>query len=124
VSEPAVRGGVDLDVDGVELVPVADADELWDGEMEAYEVDGEQILIVKLDGRFHAYQGICPHQSIELVEGQLDGHVLTCRAHEWSFDVRTGAGINPATTCLAAHLVQVDNDQVLVSRRPIARTRH
>jgi Ferredoxin subunits of nitrite reductase and ring-hydroxylating dioxygenases len=107
-----------------EFVPIADADELWDGEMEAYDVDGEEVLLVKLDGRFHAYDGVCPHQSVALVEGELDDGVLTCRAHEWQFDAATGAGINPSNAALRRHEVRVTEDGKvavrLCSRSPAA----
>jgi toluene monooxygenase system ferredoxin subunit len=104
------------------FVAVAAEDELWDGEMEAYDVGDAEVLVVKLDGGFTAFDGICPHQSVSLVEGTLDGTTLTCRAHEWSFDVRSGAGVNPRTACLRRHAVRVRDGQVLVSRAPLPAT--
>ena len=103
-----------------DFVAVAHADELWDGEMESYDIDGTEVLLVRVDGEFHAYHGICPHQSQALVEGDLDGRTLTCRAHEWSFDAVSGEGINPRTSCLVRHGVRVHDGAVLVSRRPVA----
>ncbi|WP_233149950.1 Rieske 2Fe-2S domain-containing protein [Kineosporia sp. A_224] len=102
-----------------EFVAVAADDELWDGEMEAYDVGAAEVLLVKLDGEYRAFDGTCPHQSVSLVEGSLDGATLTCRAHEWSFDVRSGAGVNPRTACLVRHAVRVRDGQVLVSRTPL-----
>jgi nitrite reductase/ring-hydroxylating ferredoxin subunit len=102
-----------------EFVAVAADDELWDGEMESYDVGDAEVLVVKIDGGYRAFDGICPHQSISLVEGTLDGTTLTCRAHEWSFDVRSGAGVNPRTACLVRHAVRVRDGQVLVSRTPL-----
>lgn len=90
-----------------EFVEIADADELWDGEMESYDVGDSEVLLVKINGEFHAYDGICPHQSVSLVEGELENGVLTCRAHEWQFDAATGAGVNPSDTCLRRHEVRV-----------------
>lgn len=107
---------------GADYVEVAGDDELWDGEMESYEVDGTEVLLVKVDGEHYAYNGICPHQSIALVEGELEGRTLTCRAHEWTFDAVTGAGLNPKDTCLTRHSVRVHDGAVLVSRRPDADT--
>jgi nitrite reductase/ring-hydroxylating ferredoxin subunit len=95
---------------------IAGEDELWDGEMESYDVDGEEVLLVRLDGEYHAYDGICPHQSSSLVEGRLDDSTLTCSAHEWVFDARTGQGINPHTACLRRREVRVADGCVLVSR--------
>jgi len=107
------------DVDNTVFVEVAADDELWDGEMESYDVDGTEVLLVKVDGEHYAYHGICPHQSFSLVEGALDGTRLTCRAHEWAFDAVSGAGINPRDSCLTRHAVRVAAGAVSVSRTPI-----
>jgi nitrite reductase/ring-hydroxylating ferredoxin subunit len=103
-----------------DYVAVAAEDELWDGEMESYDIDGAEILLVRIDGQYHAYDGSCPHQSQPLVEGTLDGATLTCIGHEWIFDVRTGQGVNPRTSSLARHDVRIVDGAVLVSRAPSA----
>lgn len=106
------------DADG--FVEIAAEDELWDGEMESYDVDGAEILLVRVDGEYRAYDGICPHQSSSLVEGRLEGSTLTCSAHEWVFDARTGQGINPQAACLKRREVRISDGSVLVSRTAMA----
>jgi nitrite reductase/ring-hydroxylating ferredoxin subunit len=98
---------------------IAGADEFWDGEMDAFDVGDAEVLVVRIDGAFHAYNGICPHQSISLVDGRLDGEVLTCSAHEWQFNARTGLGINPAAECLVRHAVEVRDGRIFVSVEPL-----
>jgi len=90
------------------------ADELWDGEMESFDAGGAPILLVKLDGRYCAYQGACPHQSTPLVEGHLAGGVITCRAHLWQFDARTGRGINPRSACLKHYPLRIVEGDIYV----------
>jgi nitrite reductase/ring-hydroxylating ferredoxin subunit len=98
------------------FVAIADTGELWDGEMESYDLDGREILLIRLDGRYHAFDGSCPHQGTSLADGTLEGGLLTCSAHEWEFDVRTGQGVNPRTACLKRHQVRIADGRVLVSR--------
>lgn len=94
---------------------VCNVDDLWEGEMEAFDVDGEEVLVVWPEGQPPcAFQGTCPHQDIPLIEGKFDGKVVTCRAHQWSFDACSGKGINPADTRLARYPVKVENGEVLV----------
>ena len=104
------------------FVAVAAEDELWDGEMDSYRVGGVEVLLVRLGGQYHAYHGVCPHQSSSLVDGDLDGGTLTCWAHQWTFDAVTGTGINPRTACLTRYAVRVAGGQVWVSREPVVST--
>ncbi len=94
---------------------VCTVDELWEGEMGAYTVNGQEILLVCADGgEFKAFQGICPHQDIPLAEGKFDGTKLICRAHLWQFDAFTGQGINPDDCALAEYPVKVVGDDILI----------
>jgi toluene monooxygenase system ferredoxin subunit len=85
-------------------------DDIWAGEMIA--VDG--VLLCNLDGTLVAYDNRCPHLASPLSEGTLDGGVLTCGAHEWQFDARTGRGVNPASACLRRYPVRLDGEQIFV----------
>ena len=90
-------------------------DNLWKGEMEGFEVDGVEVLLVHTDsGEVHAVQAICPHQEVDLAEGELEGKVLTCCMHLWQFDVLTGKGVNPTHAELAKYPVKVEGEDVLV----------
>jgi nitrite reductase/ring-hydroxylating ferredoxin subunit len=72
------------EVDGtIEYVGLCEVDDLWNGEMESFDVGEHEILLLKINDEFRAYDGICPHQSVSLVEGELtDQGVLICRAHQ------------------------------------------
>jgi toluene monooxygenase system ferredoxin subunit len=103
---------------------VCAADDLWEGDMEAFPVADKSILLINIDGVFKAYANMCPHQAVPLSEGKLDGCVLTCRAHLWEFDASTGLGINPANKRLAEYpvrivdgMVQVGNTRLRVSKQ-------
>lgn len=96
-------------------VEVAEADELWEGEMIDFEVDGEQILVAHLvGGEVKAFQGLCPHQEILLVDGEFDPDKceLTCGGHHWQFDLRTGEGINPVGSQLYSFPTRVVGEKI------------
>ena len=92
---------------------IADA-ELWDGDMTAHRVDDRDLLLVRHNGVVYAYENRCAHLGVALSEGRLDGYVLTCRAHHWQYDVRSGSGVNPATACLRRFAVKIEDGKVFV----------
>jgi toluene monooxygenase system ferredoxin subunit len=95
--------------------PVYKLDDMWEGDMVAVEVNGHEILLLRGEGDdVNAFQGICPHQEIPLSEGELWRGVLTCRAHLWTFDLRTCQGINPEDSKLARYPVRVEGGDVCV----------
>lgn len=106
--------------DAATYVELCAADDLWAGEMEAFDVGDAEVLLVNVDGEFRAYDAICPHQSVPLVEGTLEGGVLTCRAHQWSFDACTGRGLNPCGEQLRTYPIRIVDGKVLVSTAPDA----
>jgi toluene monooxygenase system ferredoxin subunit len=102
---------------------VCAVDELWEGEMAEFEVGGIPVLLVHTaGGHFRALQASCPHQRVPLVEGELQGHVLSCRAHQWEIDARTGRGINPHHAHVALYPIKVEEGQVFVSVIGVAPT--
>src|SRR5262245_4228626 len=81
--------------------------ELRIGEMKGVVLEGRPVLLVRLDDGVRAYADRCSHQGVRLSEGRLAGHLLTCHAHEWTYDVATGRGINPARCALVAYPAEV-----------------
>jgi nitrite reductase/ring-hydroxylating ferredoxin subunit len=53
-------------------------------------VRGIEIGIFRVGDEFFALENACPHAGHPLSEGTLEGYVVTCRAHGWDFDLRTG----------------------------------
>ena len=91
-------------------------DDVWEGDMDSFDAsDGREVLVVCLPGgAIKAFQGICPHQEMSLVDGTFENGKLTCRAHLWQFDCRTGLGINPQDCRLAEYPVKIDGDDILI----------
>jgi nitrite reductase/ring-hydroxylating ferredoxin subunit len=89
-------------------------DDIWAGEMCAVSLGAVNVLMCNLDGLLVAYEDSCPHLASRLSEGALSDGVLTCAAHEWEFDARTGLGVNPASACLHRYPVRVDGMSIFV----------
>jgi toluene monooxygenase system ferredoxin subunit len=90
-------------------------DDLWQGEMLECKVGGQKVLLLHTeDGIVRAIQASCPHQSVPLVEGRLEGSTVICRMHLWCINGVTGKGINPKHADVACYPVRVADGTVYV----------
>lgn len=99
------------------LVKICSVDELEETGMAARYIleEGVEVLVASdAGGNLHAINGTCPHEDYPLVEGWLDGSIVTCAAHGWSIDVTTGKGVNPSTCSVESYPISVENGEVWV----------
>jgi 3-phenylpropionate/trans-cinnamate dioxygenase ferredoxin component len=109
----AVRGRSRLSA--VRRVVVARAEDIAPGTMQMVQVDGTDILVVNLDGRFHAVQGVCSHEYFELDKGFLTGDSITCALHLSRFDLESGEALDPpAELPLAVYQVAVEDGDIVL----------
>jgi nitrite reductase/ring-hydroxylating ferredoxin subunit len=90
------------------------SDELWSGEKVGLTLDGQAVLLVHIDGQFHAYEDRCLHRQVPLSEGELCGRVLRCPVHEWEYDLSTGACINPRDRHLRRFALELRDGAVFI----------
>lgn len=89
--------------------------ELPEGVLTAVEAAGRPLCLVRRGGTVTAFDDACPHRQWPLHAGTLDGDVLTCKAHTWEWDVRTGELQRMrAPECLVMHAVTEDGGRVVV----------
>lgn len=74
-----------------QFTKVADVSELPpEGEAREFQIDGRQICVANVDGKYYALDNVCPHQGGPLGMGYLEGKKLVCPWHGWEFDATTG----------------------------------
>ena len=88
--------------------------DLWSGEMRGIQLHGHKILLVNVGGTINAFPDRCLHQAMPLSAGRLVGCVLTCAAHEWEYDARTGAGINPQGVKLRRYPLEIRDGEIWI----------
>ncbi|MBW3583895.1 MAG: Rieske 2Fe-2S domain-containing protein [Euryarchaeota archaeon] len=64
--------------------------DLLPGSAQVVHTDIGHVSVYNIDGRFHAIDDLCPHMRESLGQGHIDGACVTCPAHGWRFDVRSG----------------------------------
>ncbi len=73
-----------------DFVEVAKVNEIADGKMKHVEVDGREVLVANIGGKFYATSDRCGHMNALLSMGNLTGNTVTCPFHGAKFDVLTG----------------------------------
>jgi 3-phenylpropionate/trans-cinnamate dioxygenase ferredoxin subunit len=98
-----------------EFITVIRVEELKPGQVQVFEVEDEFVAIANVDGEFCAFADICTHDDGPLVEGKLEGQVVTCPRHGARFDVCTGKVLSmPAVVSLPTFDVRVVDGEVQV----------
>ena len=77
----------------LEYVEAAKISEITEGHMKHVEINGKEIAIANLDGKFYAFADRCGHMNARLSRGNIADNVVTCPFHAAKFDVTSGKKI-------------------------------
>ncbi len=72
------------------FLKVATISEIPSGKMKHIEVNGKEILIANVKGKFYAVSDRCGHENARLSTGPLADTIVICPFHYARFDVTTG----------------------------------
>jgi len=94
---------------------VCAAGEVAPGAMRSAEIEGVPVLVVNLDGEFHALRNRCGESPLPLEFGTLNGAELLCPWHGCRYDVRTGKRSDGAEERVTVYPATVKDGQVQVA---------
>ncbi len=69
---------------------VAKIDEIPPGNMKHVELDGKEIVVSNVNGKFYAMDDRCGHMNARLSNGNINQNIVTCPFHAAKFDISTG----------------------------------
>lgn len=98
--------------DGFEVVLHRDA--LSPGEVTEVIIGGTAIAIANVDGRYYAVSNACPHAGGPLGEGSVEGGLLRCPYHGWTFEPGTGTCRTNPEVKVQTFAVHLERDAVCV----------
>jgi len=97
-----------------DFIRVAAVSELGNGKCTTVVVDGKEVALFNVNGSFYALESSCTHRGGPLGQGELEGCIVSCPWHGWTFDVTSGASmINPEFS-VQKYEVQIQGEDVLV----------
>ncbi len=109
-------------VPDMKFIAVATTAELATVAMKAVDVDGQELLLAKIEDVYYAVARRCTHMAENLCDGSLDGRVVTCPRHGARFDLTNGKAVGKAKLLfmstlpkdLATYPVKVEGQEVLI----------
>jgi nitrite reductase/ring-hydroxylating ferredoxin subunit len=73
-----------------DYVEAGKVSEISKGHMKNVEINGKEIAIANLDGKFYAFSDRCGHMNARLSRGNINQNVVTCPFHAAKFDATSG----------------------------------
>src|SRR6267378_2392269 len=90
--------------------------DIVDNSVRRFVVEGKEILVGKLAGKYYALDERCTHRGGPMSEGTLEGGVITCPWHHGQFDLATGEVRDPPLAePLKSYELQVEGADILIS---------
>jgi 3-phenylpropionate/trans-cinnamate dioxygenase ferredoxin component len=97
------------------FVTVGRSDLVAEGDTAAFEVEGHEIAVARVEGELFAFADVCSHRRCTLSTGELDGTSIECECHGSVFSIRTGEPENPpATEPIAVYPVQEQGGEIRI----------
>ena len=79
-------------------------------------VGGKKLALYNVDGEIYATAEHCTHAEYSLCDGDIEGCTIVCPLHYASFDIKTGAVIDPpACDDLKTYETKVEGDDIFVA---------
>lgn len=97
-------------------VRVCPADELADGEIRSFDIEGETFILARRGDKIYALEDTCSHDGAELRDGDLVDGQIQCARHGGRFELETGQATQmPAVVGIESYDVEIINGDVYVS---------
>jgi nitrite reductase (NADH) small subunit len=92
----------------------ARATDIAPGQIREIRLEETTIAVANVGGQFHAINNTCLHRGGPLGQGAMQGSVVTCPWHGWSFDVTSGKVAGSQTVGVACYSVELRGEDVYV----------
>jgi len=67
--------------------------EFQNGSQQKVNVQGQEIMLARVEDKYYAIGNHCPHMGGDLAAGKLEGTIITCPRHASQFDITDGHNV-------------------------------
>ena len=100
----------------MERILASKTTEIMPGQMKKISINGNEVIVINIDGTYFAIDDTCTHAGGSLSEGNLDGSTITCDWHGAQFECKDGKLLKfPAKiNDLRSYKVVIESDNIFV----------
>jgi len=95
-------------------VKAATLDQIIENRILAVRVNNHDVILSKQGENISCYRNSCSHLGFPLDKGKLEKGIITCLAHEFQYDLKTGECLTVPDISLQGYEVKVKHDNVYV----------
>jgi len=95
-------------------VKIASTNEFKNNGALAKKIKDAHVALFNVDGVFHAIENACYHQGVELHDGFVKDGMVTCPAHAWRFDLKTGACSRDPSIIMKTFKIKVEGEDIFI----------
>ena len=109
---------------------VAAVEEIPPGGRKIVKIQGREVGVFNLEGRYYALKNVCRHQGARVCLGKVsgttlpsnvyefkygrEGQILRCPWHGWEYDITTGKSLFDEDVKVVTYTVHVEGGEVYV----------
>lgn len=98
-----------------EFTTIARLGDIPEGEGRAFEFHDQLVAVFNDGGQYRAIDDMCPHMGASLASGHLEGCIVTCPWHAWSFDTRDGTWCDNRRLKIDVYQVRVVGEEIQIA---------
>jgi Fe-S cluster biogenesis protein NfuA/nitrite reductase/ring-hydroxylating ferredoxin subunit len=95
-------------------VKAATLDQIIENRILAVRVNNHDVILCKQGDNINCYRNSCSHLGFPLDKGRLNKGIITCFAHEFQYDLKTGECLTVPDISLHSIEVKVKHDNVYI----------
>lgn len=93
---------------------VIDLADLPDGSIRPVALDGQDLLLARIDTVVSCFHNACAHLGMQIDSGDIDDGIITCPHHGFRYDLRSGECLTAPEVQLQSHAVRIIGARVEV----------
>ena len=97
---------------------IAASSAILEGQLLSSKIDGDAIIVTRINNVIKAYSAKCPHMGLPLSSGKVANGTVTCKFHGAEFDLATGNNIKWVDSFVGMPMPKFTHNMLAMGKKP------